>query len=367
MLRKLYWVILSAGLLVLACSKDGVSPQKQSGENKMLSFAFADLNPVVKGEIDTISKTVNVWVPSGIDLKSLKPTIEISSGASIIPASGVSQDFTNPVVYTITAANGNKQAIAVNVKSKQSTCLLAEAEITELYSDGMKRVNKFFYTYNASNVLQKIKGVHSVEGKTYSDSVSLSYNETGKLVKITNSRELMVDITYTGNVAEIIRTFPENFKLSLLNFTTYTLNNKGQVTKLEVSPSTYLRYEYNEKEQLEKTYLANGAKEYLYRVFEYDDKKNPYKDIWVSTITYTFSTDLLTGIPKQPVIFFDYGYPQEVQANNWKKTTSYYEDGSIVGSTNYTYTYNADGYPLTMTNSSGSVKTVMKYSNCSNN
>lgn len=367
MLRKLYWVILSVGLLVLACSKDGLSPKNQSGENKMLSFSFTNLNPVIKGEIDTISKTVNVWVPSGTDLKSLKPTIEISLGASISPASDIAQDFSKPVVYTITAENGNKQMITVTVKNKQGNCLLAEAEITALYSDGVKRVNKFFYTYNASNVLQKIKGVHNVEGKTYSDSVSLSYNEAGKLVKITNNRELMVDITYKENVATVIRNFPENYKLSLLNAATYVFNDKGQVTKFEVTASSYLRYEYNEKEQLEKTYFANGAKEYLYRVFEYDDKKNPYKDIWVSPIISTFSTDLLTGLPKQPVIFFDYYYPQEVQANNWKKTTSYYEDGSIVGSTNYAYTYNADGYPLTMTNSSGSVKTVMKYSNCSNN
>lgn len=367
MLRELYWVILSAGLLVLACSKDGASPQNQSGENKMLSFAFADLNPVVKGEIDTTSKTVNVWVPSGTDLKSLKPTIEISSRASISPVSGIAQDFTKPVVYTITAENGNKQAITVTVKTKQSTCLLAEAEITELYSDGVKRVNKFFYTYNASNVLHKIKGVHTVDGKTYSDSASLIYNDAGKLIKITNNRDLIADITYTGNVAQVIRTIPQNLNLHLLNLVNYTFNDKGQVIKLGSVSFMYLSYEYNEQGQLIKTYISNSGKEYLYKMYEYDDKKNPYKDIWISPIISSFSTDLLTGLPKNPVIFFDYGLPEDTQANNRKKSITYNENGSIVGEGTYTYTYNADGYPRTSTNSSGTVKTVMKYSNCSNN
>jgi len=36
----------------------------------------------------------------------LTPTITLSSGATVIPASGVSRDFTSPVPYTVTAEDG---------------------------------------------------------------------------------------------------------------------------------------------------------------------------------------------------------------------------------------------------------------------
>jgi hypothetical protein len=45
---------------------------------------------------------------------SLTPTIAIS-GASVSPASGAAQDFTAPVIYTVTAADLTTKAYTVTV------------------------------------------------------------------------------------------------------------------------------------------------------------------------------------------------------------------------------------------------------------
>jgi hypothetical protein len=53
--------------------------------------------------INTGSHTVSIEVENGTDLSSLTPTISVSAGATISPASGTSQNFTSTVTYTVTA------------------------------------------------------------------------------------------------------------------------------------------------------------------------------------------------------------------------------------------------------------------------
>ncbi|MFA6547393.1 MAG: immunoglobulin-like domain-containing protein [Candidatus Magasanikbacteria bacterium] len=64
--------------------------------------------------IDETTHTISVTVPNKTDVKKLTPTITIT-GASVSPASGVLKDFTNPVIYTVTAADGLTQAYTVTV------------------------------------------------------------------------------------------------------------------------------------------------------------------------------------------------------------------------------------------------------------
>ncbi|WP_031427815.1 PKD domain-containing protein [Flavimarina sp. Hel_I_48] len=58
---------------------------------------------------------VNIEVERGTDLTALTPVIGVSAGASISPDSGVVQDFTNPVLYTVTAEDGTMQEWSVRV------------------------------------------------------------------------------------------------------------------------------------------------------------------------------------------------------------------------------------------------------------
>ncbi|MDD3268515.1 MAG: Ig-like domain-containing protein [Syntrophomonadaceae bacterium] len=78
-------------------------------------FSFEGLNPVVNGVIDEEAGTIAVNVPYGCNLTNLVPTISVSDGASVSPASGVAQDFTNTVTYKVTASDGTSRDYLVNV------------------------------------------------------------------------------------------------------------------------------------------------------------------------------------------------------------------------------------------------------------
>ncbi len=91
------------------------STQGQSSENDIVQFDI--LNQIGNEIINGTEHTVTLEVASGTIVTNLTPVIEISDFAIIDPPSGVSQDFTNPVEYTVTAQNGEEQIwiITVNV------------------------------------------------------------------------------------------------------------------------------------------------------------------------------------------------------------------------------------------------------------
>ncbi len=68
-------------------------------EAKILSFKVNDL---YTGAINEVAKTITVNVPKTVDITKLTPAITISENATVSPAAGLPQDFTNPVAYTVT-------------------------------------------------------------------------------------------------------------------------------------------------------------------------------------------------------------------------------------------------------------------------
>jgi hypothetical protein len=64
---------------------------------------------------DEANKIVEVTMPYGTDVRALIPTIVVSPKATVSPASEVAQDFSKPVVYTVTAENGSTQDYTVVV------------------------------------------------------------------------------------------------------------------------------------------------------------------------------------------------------------------------------------------------------------
>ena len=71
----------------------------------ILEFRFPDI--FVTADVDNVEKTVFAGVPRDTDVTNLVPEIRVSEGATINPASGEAQDFSAPVIYTVTAANGS--------------------------------------------------------------------------------------------------------------------------------------------------------------------------------------------------------------------------------------------------------------------
>ncbi|MGI6413311.1 MAG: DUF5018 domain-containing protein [Syntrophomonadaceae bacterium] len=91
------------------------APAALSNAKAITAFSFDGLVPAVSGVIDETAKTITVTVPNGTVVTALVPTITVSARATVAPASGVAQDFTNPVTYRVTAENGTFEDYTVTV------------------------------------------------------------------------------------------------------------------------------------------------------------------------------------------------------------------------------------------------------------
>lgn len=86
--------------------------------NSITSFAFPESTG--NTTIDDAAFTIEVEVTNGADITALTPTIELSAGAAVSPGSGVAQDFSASVNYTVTAEDGTEQIWVVTVISVPS-------------------------------------------------------------------------------------------------------------------------------------------------------------------------------------------------------------------------------------------------------
>jgi hypothetical protein len=127
----------------------GAQTTTQSSDKVINSFSFSGLNPEVDGVVDNTNYTVSLSVPSYTDVTNLTPTISISDNATISPDSGVAEDFTNPITYTITAQDGSTQDYTVTVtggttnQSGNSTSSTTNSTTTTQSSD--KVINSFSF------------------------------------------------------------------------------------------------------------------------------------------------------------------------------------------------------------------------------
>ncbi|MCR1024377.1 DUF5018 domain-containing protein, partial [Cellulophaga baltica] len=88
----------------------------------------------IDGEtVNNPATAFTITLPAGTDVTALSPSI-IHTGASINPASGVAQDFTSPVDYTVTAADGTTQVYTVTVNL--AAPLSSTKDITSFSIDG---------------------------------------------------------------------------------------------------------------------------------------------------------------------------------------------------------------------------------------
>jgi len=79
--------------------------------NKITSFSFPGL-----GSAAIAGNQISLSVPAGTSVTALAPTFTLSAGATCVPPSGTSRDFTNPQVYLVTAANGALRVFTVAVQ-----------------------------------------------------------------------------------------------------------------------------------------------------------------------------------------------------------------------------------------------------------
>jgi hypothetical protein len=134
---------------------------------------------------DISSTTITYTYPAGTEKTNLTPTIEVSTGAKVDPASGVAKDFFTDagVAYTVTAEDGTtKQTYIVKATVAAST----EAKITAFTVGGEAWAisgTTITYTYPANTDVTNLTPVIVVS--------------TGATVDLTGAQNFSQDVTYT--------------------------------------------------------------------------------------------------------------------------------------------------------------------------
>ena len=98
--------------IIWSCKKEDAVPAKSTAKD-ISTFAFGGISPAVNGTISGTS--ISATVPFSVDVTNLAPTIALSPKATVSPASGSAQNFSNPVIYTVTAEDGTNQKYTVTV------------------------------------------------------------------------------------------------------------------------------------------------------------------------------------------------------------------------------------------------------------
>jgi len=111
-------LILCLSLLLTACGGGGGGSAAPSGTKAITAFSIT--SPAVTGTIDENAKTITVTVPFGTAVTALiaafTSTGESVKVGNIVQVSGTTpNDFTNPVAYIVTAADGTTATYTVTV------------------------------------------------------------------------------------------------------------------------------------------------------------------------------------------------------------------------------------------------------------
>jgi outer membrane protein assembly factor BamB len=110
MKHKLLLAILSS-LIIFSCKtvEPTITKSSQKEVTALSLTGIANATSI----FDQATNTYTFTVPNGTNIKALAFTFTLPTGATSVPASGSTQDFTNPVIYMITAEDGSKQSIKV--------------------------------------------------------------------------------------------------------------------------------------------------------------------------------------------------------------------------------------------------------------
>ncbi len=109
-LQNILFLLFS--IFLVSCGSDDSEPANLSDSKIITGFSVAGKDAT----INTANKTILLTLIDS-DFTTLVPTITLSEKATVSPASGISQDFTNPVIYTVTAEDGTTAEYQVTISN----------------------------------------------------------------------------------------------------------------------------------------------------------------------------------------------------------------------------------------------------------
>jgi methionine-rich copper-binding protein CopC len=170
----------------------------KSTETDILAFEVD--NQTGDAVIDTATHTVTIEVEYLTDLTAITPGIEISSYATIVPLSGVIQDFTDPVIYTVTAEDGTTmQEWTITISEEIIPCMsIYDIQYTTETSGDSPHINE---QVRVSGIVTAIDFPQDFKGYFLQDS-SRTWNGIYVYDPDRNSTEPGDSLTVVGTIAE---------------------------------------------------------------------------------------------------------------------------------------------------------------------
>ncbi|RKL65649.1 hydrolase [Salipaludibacillus neizhouensis] len=149
-------------------------------ERELSSTGIANFEiPEQRGqtEIDSNASTIKVaFKGRNVDVTNLTPSISVLSNSTVTPASGEAQDFTDPVIYTVTDEDDNTQEWTVSVEVYPS------ATLPGLYADPQIHVSgDTFYMYPTTDGFESWSGT---QFKAFSSKDLLNWEDHGVIIDL---------------------------------------------------------------------------------------------------------------------------------------------------------------------------------------
>ena len=130
-----------------------------SNECDITSFKIDGIDTTVSGT------TITLIVPEDFDLTALTPTITVSAGASISPASGVAQDFSSAVSYVVTAQDTTTTKTYTTVIDKIDSFIVKNINMVGWFKVKLIELKNFNYASGGFKSPYKAKAVLAVNAE----------------------------------------------------------------------------------------------------------------------------------------------------------------------------------------------------------
>ena len=178
-------------MFAVACKKDDPTPTPpvttptttptvvKSTAKDLTKFRFAALSPVVDATIDATTKAITATVPATTDLTKLVPTITISDKATVSPATGVAQDFSKEVSYTVTAEDGGTVVYKVNVTKP---AVAQSCQLTSITVNDQNGTLNETFEYDTEKRLTKRTSKNTQQ--SLDTKIAYTYDNDGFLIQI---------------------------------------------------------------------------------------------------------------------------------------------------------------------------------------
>ncbi|MCK8521897.1 DUF5018 domain-containing protein [Aquimarina sp. D1M17] len=186
----LIYLFTITSLTLVSCADDDAQDIEESSANLIVSFSFDIDSETYTGTIDDTNNTINLVLPFKTELTSLSPTIDISTKAEVAPLSGEAQNFTDAIIYTVTAENGDTRTYTVNVIAPNTENFITAFEL----KDENDQVIKSFFDEESSTILVEYTDVLDLTNLV--PAISISENAT-ITPNPTDGLDLSNDIIFT--------------------------------------------------------------------------------------------------------------------------------------------------------------------------